>query len=79
MEGILRKMCQKIFENGNASDNYPDTLDDLILAYVDRFGQNFPIMAMRGTPDSEIIDLINTALNTGVPYELPPDDLNIVY
>ncbi len=50
------------------------TLEQALEKYVDRFGKNFPIMAMRGTPESEIIDLINTALNTGVPYELSPDD-----
>lgn len=50
------------------------TLEQALEKYLDRFGQNFPIMAMRGTPESEIIDLIKKALDTGVPYELPPDD-----
>lgn len=53
------------------------TLEQALEKYADRFGMNFPIMAMRGTPEAEIIKLIETALNTGVPYELPPDDSDL--
>ena len=66
-----------IFVNGNVL--VKSVMEQALEKYVDQFGQNFPIMAMRGTPESEIIGQINIALNTGVPYELPPDDLNIVY
>ncbi len=66
-----------IFVNGNVL--VKSVIEQALEEYVDLFGQNFPIMAMRGTPEAEIIDLINTALNSGVPYKLPPDDLNIVY
>lgn len=48
--------------------------DQALIKYADRFKENFPVMMMRGTPEVEIIDLINTALDSGIPYELPPDD-----
>lgn len=44
--------------------------------YRARFGENFPIMSMRGTTEEEIIRLIKHSLETEVPYELPPDDSN---
>ena len=49
-------------------------LEQALEKYLERFGMNFPVMSMRGTPESEIVDLIEQALNTGVPYELAPDD-----
>ena len=50
------------------------TLQEALEKYVDKFKRNFPIMMMRGTPTSEIIKLIEDALKTGVPFELPEDD-----
>ena len=53
------------------------TLQKALEKYVEKFNTNFPIMMMRGTPSSEIIKLIEEALKTGVPYELPEDDSDL--
>ena len=50
------------------------TLEEALNRYADRFNENFPIMCMMGTPEGEIVDLIEKALDSGKPYELPPDD-----
>lgn len=50
------------------------TLEEALNRYADRFNDSFPIMCMMGTPETEIIDLIKKALDSGKPYELPPDD-----
>ncbi len=50
------------------------TLEQALEAYVERFHENFPIMCLRGMPESEMIRLIQDCLNRGKPYELPPDN-----
>ena len=53
------------------------SLQEALEKYVEKFNANFPIMRMRGTPSSEIINLIEEALKTGVPYEPPEDDSDL--
>lgn len=50
------------------------TLEQALEAYAEQFAENFPIMCLRGTPESEIIRLIQDCLNLGKPYELPLDN-----
>lgn len=44
-------------------------LNELINQYVDRFGENFPIFALRGTPEKEVIAILKQCLQDGTPYE----------
>ena len=54
-------------------------IEQALEQYRNQFGMNFPIMSMRGTPEAEIVNLINQFLKDGVPYNLPQSDLNIFY
>lgn len=50
-------------------------MEELLTIYVDRFGENFPIFTMLGTPDNEVISIIQKCLDDGKPYkaEYDPD------
>jgi len=50
------------------------TLEQALEKYAERFGECFPIMCMRGTPEAEIITLIEKALESGEPFALSSDD-----
>lgn len=43
-------------------------LEEKLLAYVLRFGDNFPVYAMRGAEDTEIIDAIDGCLLSDKPF-----------
>jgi len=55
------------------------SIEQALEQYRNQFGMNFPIMSMRGTPEAEIVNLINQFLKDGVPYDFPQSDLNIFY
>lgn len=42
---------------------------DLLLKYVERFGDNFPTHLMLGVDESEINKIILKCLETNTPYE----------
>lgn len=44
-------------------------MDELLLAYADKFNQNFPLFMLRGIPEDEIIRLIKKAIEDDKPYK----------
>lgn len=44
-------------------------LEKLLTDYADRFGKNFPIFTLRGTPEKEVIAILERCLRDGTPYE----------
>lgn len=44
-------------------------LEKLLTEYADRFGENFPMFASRGTPEKEIIAILEQCIQDGTPYE----------
>lgn len=53
-------------------------MDDLLIEYADRFGENFPIFIVRNLDQKEIIHMIKTAFETGKPFKVDQQE-NIVY
>lgn len=51
-----------------------DDLEKLLYQYRDRFDENFPIMVFRGTPDDELMRMIQKCLDDGKPIEVDLDD-----
>lgn len=44
-------------------------MDDLLLKYADRFGENFPTFMFQGTPEDEMVEIIQQCLDDGAPYD----------
>lgn len=44
-------------------------LEKLLTEYAERFGENFPIFSLRGTPEKEIIVILKQCLQDGTPYD----------
>lgn len=53
-------------------------LDKALIAYVDRFKRNFPIFCMMGTPEGEIVQIIERCLRDDRPFRIRLDK-NAVY
>ena len=45
-------------------------LDKLLLQYREQFDENFPIMSLRGTPEVDLLKLIQGCLDSGKPYQI---------
>jgi len=43
-------------------------MDDLLIEYADKFGENFPLFIVRNLDDEEITNLIKTAIEKNEPY-----------
>lgn len=54
-------------------------LNDLLIEYTKRFGENFPIFAVRAKPEQEIISILETCLSEGIPYESDLNPLDALY
>lgn len=53
-------------------------LDELLIAYADKFNDSFPIFAVMHLGDDEIIDLIQNAIDKNEPYDPKYQD-GVVY
>ena len=49
-------------------------MDDLLIEYADKFGENFPLFIVRNLNDEEIINLIKTAIEKNEPYKVETDE-----
>lgn len=75
----MKKMCRMIFGNGNVSDDCPDTLENLLEVYSDHFGHNFPIFALRGTPEEAVVVILKHSLQNNMPYKTDIDPRKALY
>ena len=50
-------------------------LEELLNEYRDRFGENFPVMLFRGTPEGDLIQMIQKCLSDDKPFEPDLDDM----
>lgn len=48
--------------------------EEVLEKYAETFGEEFPLMIFKGTPTEELIDLIQKAIESGKPVEIPEDD-----
>lgn len=53
-------------------------MDELLIKYVDAFGENFPLFMCMGIDDEKIMKIIEDCLKDGVPYEVKQKE-NAVY
>lgn len=44
-------------------------MEELLNEYRERFDESFPIMLFRGTPEDELIQMIQKCLSNGKPLE----------
>ena len=51
-----------------------DDLEKVLNQYRDRFGENFPVMLFRGTPEDELIQTVQKCLDDAKPFEPDLDD-----
>ena len=51
-----------------------DDLEKVLNQYRDRFGENFPVMLFRGTPEGELIQMIQKCLDEGELFAEPDLD-----
>ncbi|WP_156350807.1 hypothetical protein [Psychrobacillus sp. FJAT-21963] len=49
-------------------------MDNILQQYADKFGDNFPIMAVLHLEDAEIVKLIKKAIEDNKPYEAEYED-----
>lgn len=49
-------------------------LQQLLIAYADRFNDSFPVFLMRGTAEADLITLIKDCLDQGKPYAVDFDN-----
>lgn len=49
-------------------------MESKLQEYMDRFGEQFPLMMVQGMEDSEIIKLVDGCLESGEPYEPDYED-----
>ena len=55
-------------------------MDELLLKYADRFGENFPTFFFRGTPEEEMMGIIQQCLDDGVPFDAEAfDSTDVLY
>lgn len=54
-------------------------LNELINQYVERFGENFPIFAVRAKPEKEIIAILEKCLQDGTPYKVDLNPMDALY
>lgn len=54
-------------------------LNELMNKYVEQFGKNFPIFAVRALSEKEIIAILNKCLQDGKPYEADLNPLDALY
>lgn len=48
-------------------------LEKALEAYEERFGENFPLLCLRGVSDDDIIRLAEESIKTNEPYETQED------
>lgn len=44
-------------------------MEDLLLKYADQFGENFPTFLLMGTPEDEMMGIIQQCLDDGAPFD----------
>ena len=49
-------------------------MEKLLSDYLEKFGEQFPIMLVRGMDDDEIESIIKRCLDSGEPYEPELDE-----
>lgn len=45
--------------------------EEALEKYYEKFGERFPYMCFRGMPDEELVEVIQKAIESGKPVELP--------
>lgn len=53
--------------------------DYWITKYVDTFNQSFPVFMLQGTSDDDLIKIMKTAIDTGVPYDPEDEGPEVLY
>lgn len=44
-------------------------LDELLIEYADKFGENFPIFQVKHLDEDEITKLVQAAIENNIPFE----------
>lgn len=44
-------------------------LNELLIQYADQFGDSFPLFQVKQLDEDEIISLVQTSIESNVPYE----------
>lgn len=52
-------------------------MEKLLEKYLEKFGEQFPLMLCMGMSEEAIMKLIQECIDAGKPYELDDDDKNI--
>ena len=53
-------------------------MDELLDKYAEKFGENFPIYAMMGESENEIMEIVQRGLDEGKPFN-PKINKNAYY
>ena len=43
-------------------------MEKALMKYVEVFGENFPVMLFRSSPDEDIVCMIDDCISKGLPY-----------